>query len=86
MLHEQGKFEAFWSIAKRNFGDTKGLLWTLLLIFLTTFIVFPAVFEATTFSFLDGVSQEFSWFVLICATIFNIGDTIGRKMGGVAMF
>ena len=79
-------FGAFWTQTKRNFSDTNGLLWALLFIFLTTFIVFPAVLEATTFKFLHGVNQEFSWFVLICSTIFNIGDTIGRKMGGVPAF
>ena len=66
----------------KNFADTQYTLWMLLIIFLTTFIVFPGVYEATSFSFLVGVNQAFSWFILICSTIFNIGDTIGRKLAG----
>ena len=66
----------------KNFADTQYTLWMLLIIFLTTFIVFPGVYEATSLSFLVGVNQAFSWFILICSTIFNIGDTIGRKLAG----
>jgi equilibrative nucleoside transporter 1/2/3 len=66
--------------------DTQFTLWMLLFIFTITFIVYPALYEATSFDFLEGVNQAFSWFILICATIFNIGDTIGRKLGGVPMF
>lgn len=79
-------FGAFLTGLRKNFADTRGILWVLMLIFFTTFICYPALDEATTFSFLEGVAQELSWFILICATIFNIGDTIGRKMGGMPTF
>lgn len=76
---------AFWKQTKANLSDTKGLLWILLFIFLTTFIVFPGVTEATTLGFLNGISQEVSWFILFQTTMFNIFDTIGRKCGGCIM-
>jgi len=41
-------------------------------------MVFPGVTNSTTLSFI----QDSSWFNLIMITIYNIGDTTGRYIGG----
>lgn len=55
--------------------------------FITTFSVFPGVMDSSYYPFLNSFgSSELSWYFLINSTIFNIGDTIGRKVGGHPFF
>lgn len=47
-----------------------------------TFIVFPGVTCSTSISFVSDAA----WFDLFMVTVFNVGDTIGRYIGGVPIF
>lgn len=69
--------------AKRNFMQTEGLLFSLLYIFLMTFVIFPNALASSYYGFLLGRNQELSWYYCINTTIFCIGDAIGRKLGGM---
>jgi hypothetical protein len=73
-------------MARENFSKTHGLLYALLLVFVITFIVFPAVSFDTNMKCLGSLANSQSWFVLLINTVFSIFDTIGRKMGGVKAF
>lgn len=59
------------------------MLFSLLWIFMMTFIVFPSVSNASSVKFLYGHKQFFSWYNLLFSFIFNVADTIGRKLAAV---
>lgn len=65
---------------------TQGLLWALLYVFVSTFIVFPGITFDTNLKCLSGLKNSAGWFVLIMNTVFSIFDTVGRKMGGLEFF
>lgn len=69
--------------ARRNFAKTDGLLYALLFVFIVTFTVFPGVTYHTYLTFLLPLDNDIGWFNLFMATVFNVMDTVGRKMGGV---
>jgi hypothetical protein len=69
--------------ARRNFAKTDGLLYALLFVFIVTFTVFPGVTYHTYLTFLLPLDNDVGWFNLFMATVFNVMDTVGRKMGGV---
>jgi hypothetical protein len=46
-----------------------------------TFIVFPGVTCGTSLRFVSDAA----WFDLFMVTVFNVGDTLGRYIGGVPM-
>jgi len=48
-----------------------------------TFIVFPAAVDDSSYSFMQGMNNELSWYFLLNGTIFNVFDTVGRKTGAV---
>lgn len=48
-----------------------------------TFVVFPGAFLNEHFGFMDSLGDnEFSWYFISVILIFNIFDTIGRKLAG----
>jgi hypothetical protein len=73
-------------MAKVNFMKTEGLLFSLLFIYILTFIVFPAVAFDTTLKVLSSLNNAESWVFLTLNTVFSIFDTVGRKMGGLKAF
>jgi len=75
---------SYFIAVKRNFSITSGMLYSLLWVFMMTFIVFPSVSNATSLNFLFNANQKFSWANLIFSFVFNLFDTIGRKMAGTA--
>ena len=54
------------------------MLLSLVSVFMSTFVIFPAVFVNGHYSFTDSLSKQLL-FVLI---LFNVVDTIGRYLGG----
>ena len=67
-----------------NFKKTEGLLLALAYVFVLTFICFPGLSDDTHFSFLSSIKNEASWYNLLCLTLFNSFDLIGRTIGGMA--
>jgi len=72
--------------AKRNFLKTQGLLFALLFVFVVTFTVFPGVTDNSYLNFMLNLQNQLSWFNLFMTTVFNVMDTVGRKMGGLKSF
>ena len=70
--------------AGSNFKATEGLLITLAYVFVLTFICFPGLSDDTHFSFLSSLKNEASWYNLLCLTLFNSFDLIGRTIGGMS--
>jgi len=68
----------------RQLKITKGFLTGIIFIFTTTFVFFPAIMDSTNLSFMvKNISDnESSWFQLFMLLLFNVGDTIGRTLGG----
>jgi len=67
-----------------NLSTSWQILFSLGYIFIVTFIVFPGVFFNSYWSFLDNKTQR-GWYNISIITIFNVCDTIGRKLGGKYM-
>jgi hypothetical protein len=59
------------------------ILFSLMWVFIVTFVVFPGAFFDSHFLFMKGDSNEFTWYTLSIILTFNIMDTIGRKLGGM---
>jgi hypothetical protein len=76
----------YFKAAKRNFLKTQGLLFALLFVFLVTFTVFPGVTDHSYLTFILSLQNDLSWFNLFMTTVFNVMDTVGRKMGGLKTF
>ena len=68
--------------AYSNFKATEGLLLALTYVFVLTFTCFPGLSDDTHFSFLSSLKNEASWYNLLCFTLFNSFDLIGRTVGG----
>jgi solute carrier family 29 (equilibrative nucleoside transporter), member 1/2/3 len=51
-------------------------------IFVVSLICFPGVMDTTNLRFLENVNQAESWFELLMQIVYNMGDAIGRVMGG----
>ena len=79
-------FSNFLKIVKFSMANTEGLLWALLYVFVSTFIVFPAITFDADLKMLSGLSNSAGWFVLLMNTVFSVFDTVGRKLGGVPAF
>ena len=58
----------------------------MLFIFLVTFTVFPGVTDHSYLTFMLGLQNDLGWFNLFMTTVFNVMDTVGRKMGGLKTF
>lgn len=58
------------------------MLFGIFLSMVVTFIVFPGVTCSTSIRWVSDAA----WFDLFMVTVFNLGDTIGRYIGGVPMF
>ena len=69
--------------ALNNFKATEGLLIALAYVFVLTFICFPGLSDDTHFTFLHSLKNEANWYNLLCLTIFNTFDLIGRSIGGM---
>lgn len=52
------------------------------MVFVLTFVVFPGAFFSTNLNMMKGMKNEFTWYTLTVITIFNVFDTVGRKLGG----
>ena len=60
------------------------ILLTLMFVFVITFVVFPGAFFDSHFTMMQNLdSTEFTWYSLTVILIFNVCDTIGRKLGGI---
>jgi len=68
----------------RQLKITKGFLTGIIFIFMLTFVFFPGIMDGTNLSFMENniTDNEASWFQLFMLLLFNIGDTIGRTIGG----
>jgi hypothetical protein len=62
---------------------TKGLLPTLWFNFVITFLIFPALMEATTLAFLNGNPSEGSYFILTMNFMYNGFVFLGTFVGGI---
>ena len=53
-------------------------------VFIITFTIFPGVFFASKFYFLDSLNEndEVVWYQIIMILLFNVFDTVGRYAGG----
>ena len=69
--------------AQKNFMATEGLLFALAYVFILTFICFPGLSDDSHFNFLSSIDNEANWYNLLCLTIFNGFDLIGRYIGGL---
>lgn len=70
---------------KANFTKAWKILMSLWLVFVVTFVIFPGVFFLSHFKFMGKLDQtEFTWYSLTIILLFNVLDTIGRKLGGMA--
>jgi len=47
-----------------------------------TFIVFPATTNDSYYNFMKGINNEVSWYFLFNSTVYNVFDTVGRKLAG----
>lgn len=65
---------------------TEGLLYALLFVFIVTFTVFPGVTDHSYLNFILPLNNDVGWFNLFMTTVFNVMDTVGRKMGGLKQF
>ena len=63
---------------------TEGLLFALGYVFILTFICFPGLSDDSHFDFLSNVDNEANWYNLLCISIFNGFDLIGRYIGGTS--
>lgn len=80
-------FKNFITVAKRNMTTTNGMLYLLMFVFITTFIVFPAVTFDTELQLINkDHPMSNGWFILVMNTIFSVFDSVGRKMGGMPTF
>lgn len=70
----------------RNFGITEGLLYSLLYVFIVTFVVFPGVAFHTNLKFFTGIPNSVGWFTVFINTVFSVFDTVGRKVGAIHKF
>ena len=67
-----------------NFKSAWKVLLSLMLVFILTFIIFPGVFFDTHLVLMKNIGKnEFTWYSLYVITVFNVMDTVGRKMGGM---
>lgn len=74
-------FAQFWAQFKINMGHAWKILFALSLVFINTFTVFPGAFFNEHFGFMDSLGKtEFSWFTITVILLFNIFDTVGRKL------
>ena len=67
-----------------NLSTSYHVLFSLCFVFIATFIVFPAIFFDSYWSFLDTKGGH-PWYIIIFIFTFNVCDTIGRKLGGSFM-
>lgn len=69
---------------KANFTKAWKILMSLWLVFAITFVVFPGVFFQSHFSFMKNLGgNEQAWYNLTIILLFNVLDTVGRKLGGL---
>jgi len=62
---------------------TDGLLYSLMYIFVLTFICYPGLAITCTVNFLKDVNNYESWKFTFIQSLFNLNDMIGRYMGGI---
>ena len=55
-----------------------GIWWT----FALTLSVFPETFNRSSLHFMEGVTDEKTWYNLIVLAVFNVTDSLGRALGG----
>ena len=63
---------------------TDGLLYSLVYVFVLTFICYPGLASDSTIKMIQDVKNYDSWHILFVQAIFNFCDAIGRYCGGVA--
>ena len=54
-----------------------------LIVYSITFLIYPGTLLETRFDFLNNNKSSKAWFNLIMLTLFSIGDTLGRFLGGI---
>lgn len=77
--------KAFLGQLVEGFKATWVYLSSLSVVFMFTFMIFPAVITDTSLNFLHGIENDslrFSWTMLVFITCFNVFDTIGRWLAG----
>lgn len=67
---------------KDNMSYAWKILFSLMFVFITTFVVFPGSFFVEDVKFLEKNDTLNSYKILIFILTFNIFDTVGRKLAG----
>lgn len=72
-----------WEQLKVNFKVAYPVLLSMWWVFTVTFIIFPGTFFASHFEFMDKMKKDqVAWYNVTIILLFNILDTVGRKIGG----
>lgn len=84
IVEQKHTCSAFAKQFSSNFKKAWKILISLLYVFTITFVVFPGTFFLSHFNFMKNkVGAEFTWYTLIVILMFNVLDTVGRKVGGI---
>jgi len=67
---------------KASFKSAWPMLFGMWFVFVLTFIIFPGAFFKSHLNFMEGMKDEIAWYCLAMILLFNIMDTVGRKLGG----
>ena len=60
------------------------MLLSIVLVLMVTFLVFPGVVFMAQLEFTKSWGKDnFSWFIIFMLLLFNVGDTVGKKLGGI---
>jgi len=81
---EKGSLALYLTQAKINLKRTDGLLYSLIYVFVLTFICYPGLASDSTIRFLEKTKEYDSWHILFVQACFNSMDAVGRYMGGLA--
>ena len=83
VLEEKLTLSKYMSQAKKNMLMTDGLLLALIYVFGLTCLIYPGLALDCTINFLSSIKNYQSWEVIFVQAIFNLGDAVGRYMGGI---
>ena len=81
---EKGSLALYLQQAKINLKRTDGLLYSLIYVFVLTFICYPGLASDSSIRFLEDTKEYDSWHILFVQACFNSMDAVGRYMGGLA--
>lgn len=83
---EGRSFSQLVSEIKTNLRMTQGLLYSLIFVLLITLTVYPGLAFHTTINFMIDVPNSANWTVIGIQLAYNLFDTVGRWMAGMAVF